>query len=177
MSRISSKKIQHFLQAGATAPTSVLKGRALEDLICYVFEKIPGISLTKRNTLNALKTQEIDVAFWNNKHARGVHFLPDIILVECKNWSSPVGSADVVSFDRKVEDRGLSLGVLIAANGITGNAQDRTQAQGILASSLARHRRIVVITSAEIRNLNHTDQLVSLFQEKLCSLVVSGGFP
>ena len=113
-----------------------------------------------------------------NTHAKLRELLlPDIILVECKNWSSPVGSAEVVSFDRKVEDRGLTVGVLVATNGITGNADDRTQAQSILASSLARNRRIVVITSAEIRNLNHTNQLVSLFQEKLCRLVVSGGFP
>lgn len=177
MPRISSRKIQQFLRAGTMSGTAAGQGQALEDLICYVFQKVPGISVTKRDVLNVFKTQEIDVAFWNNQHHRGLHFLPNIILVECKNWSSPVGSAEVSYFDRKVHDRGLTFGILIAANGITGNALDRTAAQSILASSLFQQRQIVVITSAEIQGLKDTNEVVSLFKEKLCNLIVLGGLP
>jgi len=61
-------------------------GRALEDLICYVTGLIPGVAITHRNELNAFDTEEIDVAIWNDGAADGLFFLPNIILVECKNW-------------------------------------------------------------------------------------------
>lgn len=176
MPKISSAIVRRFLRAGTIATTAVDRGRTLEDLICYVFEKVPGISVTKRDSLNVFRTEEIDVAFWNNQDSRGLHFLPSIILVECKNWSSPVSTAEVSYFDRKVRDRGLTFGILVAANGITGNPYDRTQAQSILASALLERRQIVVVTVEEIQEVRDTNQLVSVFKEKLCNLIVSGGF-
>ncbi len=67
MARISNKKIKDFFTIGDTATTTTEKGKALEDLTCYVFDKIPGISVTARNELNMFDTEEIDVAFWNEQ--------------------------------------------------------------------------------------------------------------
>jgi hypothetical protein len=46
---------------------------------------------------------------------------PPWILVECKNWSTKVDSMNINWFDHKLQSRGLSLGILIAAQGITGD--------------------------------------------------------
>ena len=58
MARISQRRIQHFLTTGDNAATTAVKGRAFEELICYLFSKIPGISVTRRNTLNQFGAEE-----------------------------------------------------------------------------------------------------------------------
>lgn len=174
MPRVSTAKISHFLEIGKTGQTMTDRGRALEDLICYLFGTIPGISVTRRNQLNVFNTEEIDVAFWNNQHPRGLYFLPTILLVEYKNWSVPVTSSEFAYFVTKVQNRGLPFGILIAANGITGDPYHRTQAQSILATALSKGHQIVVITIEEIQGIKHTDQVVRLVKEKLCDLAVLG---
>ena len=107
-------------------------------------------------------------------HGDGFYFLPNIILVECKNWSKPVSSEEVNWFDSKLKRRGQSFGILIAANGITGNSQNVESAHEIIRVALSEGRQLVVITQTEIKTLQTTQDLVSLIQEKLCELVVSG---
>ena len=174
MARISQQRINQFLAIGDNAATTAEKGRAFEDLICYLFSKIPGISVTRRNILNQFGSEEIDVAFWNRPNPNGLYFLQNIILVECKNWSQPLGSAEVSWFDAKLRRRAQPFGILIAANGITGNAADKTAAHDVISAALAEGRQFVVITRQEIENLTLSIQLVELIQSKLCELAVAG---
>jgi hypothetical protein len=150
------------------------KGKALEDLTCYLFEKIPGVSLSQRNVLNRFDSEELDVAFWNEQYPRGLKSFNAIILVECKNWSTPVGSSELTSFIAKIENRALDFGILIAASGITGRANDSRQAHQIASMALARGVRLVVITRTEIEALRTSEELVTKIKKKLCQLVVSG---
>jgi len=163
-----------YLLIGDNASTTAEKGRAFEDLICYIFGKIPGISVSRRNTLNRSHSEEIDVAFWNKQNQSGFYFLQNILLVECKNWSHPLGSTEVSWFDTKLRRRAQPFGILVAANGITGNAVDKTAAHNIISTALAEGRQCVVITRQEIENLTLSSELVLLIQTKLCELVVSG---
>jgi hypothetical protein len=174
MPEFSREIIKKYLEASDQSKTTVEKGRTLEDLVCYLFEQISGVSIGKRNALNTFQSEEIDVAFWNRMDADGFYFLPNIILVECKNWSQPVGSEEVNWFDSKLKRRGQSFGILIAANGITGNSQKIEAAHEIIRVALSEGRRLIVITRSEINSLQTTDDLVKLIQEKLCELVVSG---
>lgn len=175
VARISQARIADFF-ARAIAPgaTTYDVGKALEDLICYVFEKVPGIEVSRRNVMNPFNTEEIDVAFFNSRSSKGFFFLPEIILAECKNWNAAVGSEQVSWFDRKVEDRGLTFGVLVAANGITGNQKDCDRAHAVIAGALPRGRRMILLTRAEIEGLASSEDLVRLFKEKLCDLAVMG---
>ncbi|OFZ61347.1 MAG: hypothetical protein A3D92_11525 [Bacteroidetes bacterium RIFCSPHIGHO2_02_FULL_44_7] len=174
MAKVSCQRILHFLNLCENAQTTTERGRALEELICYVFPKIPGISIKRRNKLNVFKTEEIDVAFWNDKVPRGLSFLPNIILVECKNWLKPVSSMEVNWFDTKLKNRGLTFGILIAANGITGSPHEQTSAHNIIANALREQRQIVVLTRQEIEIITDTVQIIELFKEKLCELAVAG---
>src|SRR4051812_4084580 len=128
MPPINQALMTEFVQAGLNGDTTATKGKALEDLVCYLFDLVPGISITHRNELNAFDTEEIDVAVWNDGDPSGLSFLPNIILIECKNWSARVSSAEVSWFDYKLRSRGLDFGILIAARGITGNVADLTAA-------------------------------------------------
>ena len=174
MPRISQSRIAQFFTTGDAAQTNTDKGKALEDLICYMFSKIPGISVTKRNTLSQFQSEEIDVAFWNRPSPEGFYFLPHIILVECKNWSRALGSEEVSWFDSKLRRRAQRFGILVAANGITGNASDKNAAHDIVGTALAEGRQLVALTRSEIEGFKHTNQIVELVQGKLCELAVAG---
>jgi hypothetical protein len=72
MPPIDQKMVIDLLNTGKNSHTTTGKGKALEDLICYVFGLIPGITITRRNTLNVFNTEEIDVALWNEKDQTGI---------------------------------------------------------------------------------------------------------
>jgi hypothetical protein len=144
-----------------------------EDLICEVFETIDGIGLTERNTLNARRSQEIDLAFWNDQqHPSGLWFLPDRILVECKNWTKRVGSAEVSWFDAKLRRRGPSgrFGILFAANGVTGDPADHSAARDIVDQALAEGRELIIITNDKLSSIASAADLVRLLKIKLTRL-------
>lgn len=174
MGSISQKDVQGYFLRGAAGVTTTDQGRALEDLVCYLFESIPGIEVTERNVVNPFRTEEIDVAFWNNQPRRGLWFLPTTLLVECKNWNRPVGTAEVAYFVRKLQNRGLDLGFLVATRGVTGSAVELTDAHFEIASALGDGVRVVVLDRDEIESLAHSDQLVRLVKRKLCMLAVQG---
>lgn len=174
MAAYSTHRILTCLRDGDIATNTTAKGRALEDLVCYLFDKIPGITISHRNSFNAFLTEEIDVAFWNERNRNGLQFLPYIILVECKNWSKPVSSIEVNWFASKVENRGLDFGILIACTGITGDRDDLTRAHHVISTHLAKQRKIVIITRKEIEQLLRSEELITLIKMKLCELAVSG---
>ena len=147
----------------------------MEELVRYVFERIPGVEFYKSNIVNNPGSEEIDVAFFNNKAAKGFAFLENLLLVECKNWSSPVGANHVREFTTKLEHRACAYGVLVAVNGITGDAQDRTAAHDAVRMALAVKKiRVIVITRAEIESWVNSTDVIELFKRKLCELTVDG---
>ena len=149
------------------------RGSALEDLVTYVFEQVPGIAVTIRNTLNPQHSEEVDIAFFNDQHPQGFFFLPFSFIVECKNWTSPVGSSDVNWFDIKVPHRGLSFGVLVAVNGITGDPTDRRAAHDIIGKAAGEHRQLVVVKLQEIEQLQDGSEFVLLMKRKLTELAAA----
>lgn len=178
MPNYSPARIQQYFDDSDSAPNNAAgrtqKGRALEILICYLFEKVPGILITQRNQQNAFQTEEIEFAFWNDKLLAGFDFLPNIILVECKNWSEPVDTEAVTYFLAKIQNRGLDFGVLIATNRITGDPNHLTRANFAISAALAHGRRLIIITRTEIETLTTTEEFLKLFKKKLCNLALTG---
>jgi hypothetical protein len=171
---IHQPTVRDYFLLGSSSATTVDQGRALEDLVCYLFEAIPGIEVTERNVTNPFGTEEIDVAFWNDQARPGLWFLPTTLLVECKNWSRPVGSAEVAYFVRKLQNRGLDLGFLIATRGVTGSTGTLTDAHFEIAAALRDGVRVVVVDRTEIEQLTHSDDIVNLVKRKLCMLAARG---
>lgn len=174
MANYSNQTLQGHFNNCDNGGNNQIKGRAFEDLASYIFETIPGVSIAMRNQMNAYNNEEIDVAIWNDKSRYGLNFLPNVVLIECKNWTNPVSSIEVNWFCQKVASRGLDFGILIANNGITGNAGDLNAAHNTIAYHLAQRRRIIVITRDEINTLTNTAELVNLIKQKICLLAVSG---
>lgn len=166
--------IRRHLQICDNATTNQQKGKAFEDLICLLFEAIAGIT-TRRNKKSVFKTEEIDIFLWNEFIPGGLPSpaFPPWILVECKNWSVKVDSMNVSWFDHKLQTRGLSLGILIATQGIAGDPQKLTGAHLTIAQALPQGRRIIVITRKDIEALESASDLVRLLKEKLSDLFLN----
>ncbi|MBN1184975.1 MAG: restriction endonuclease [Bacteroidales bacterium] len=174
MARYSAQILAGHFQVCDNGGTNQIRGKAFEDLACYLFETVSGVSIALRNQMNAYNNEEIDVAIWNDKLRHGFDFLPNVILIECKNWSNPVSSIEVNWFCQKVASRGLDFGILIANNGITGDEIDLTAAHNTIAYHLMQKRRIIVITREDINGFNDTKDLIHLVKEKICLLTVAG---
>lgn len=173
MPPIDSDRVQELLRRGDEAATNADKGRALEDLIAYLFELIPGVSVTARNEMNAFDAEEIDIAFWNEGAPDGLRLFDHLLLVECKNWSTPVGYPELAVFYDKLQSRGRPIGILVAARGITGDRMLRTAAHEVLVRALANGREILVLTRREIEHVRSTDELIELLKRKRVQLTVS----
>ena len=172
--RIPQKRLAAALSRINSASTVNDKGRALEDFACFLFPQIPGVEIAEKNAVNAFQTEEVDVALWNARHGRGLYFLPNLLLIEAKNWSSPCGSQEVAYFVSRLQHRGCDHGILLATNGITGVAADLSQAHFEIATALSDGIRVLVITLGEIQSVASSDEIVTLLKRKLCQLVVSG---
>ena len=119
MAAYAQAAIKNFLKAADQATTRAAQCKAFEDLICYLFDKVAGISITQRNVLNRMESEEIDVALWNDQHPRGFKSLTNMLLVECKNWSAPVGSSEIITFISKLERRGVEYGFFVCVRQTT----------------------------------------------------------
>ena len=175
MAVISQGRVTSFLKKAESASTTKAQGDAFEDLLCYVFERVPGIAVSRRNKRHNSDTEEIDIAFWNDRSPKGFTFLPHIILAECKHWSKPVGSEHVSWFAQKLRHRGLEYGFLLAHKGITGDKDSLRDAHSIVAGAQKEGIRLLVLTTAELRTVSSSNDLVLLVKEKLCDLAVRGG--
>lgn len=169
MAQISQSRIAELLHLCDHGSSNTIRGKACEDLICYLFSKIPGLAVTARDTLDYANSQEIDIAFWNDK----LHFMPPVIIIECKNWASHVGSREIREFESKLRDRGLLFGIFVAINGITGNHTDLTSAHSVIAGALRDERRILVFTRDDIISIVTSADIIETIRRKLCELAVN----
>ncbi len=114
------REIRELWSAVRSEADSQRKGKLLEDLMVRVFKTLPGFGHITVRAKN--KDEEIDLvirnespdAFWSREGSQ-------YILVECKNWSKPVGPAELLVFHNKLENRGARcrLGFFIALGGFT----------------------------------------------------------
>jgi hypothetical protein len=148
------------------------KGRALEDVVCDVLKRVPGIEVARRNVVNVAGTEEVDILFWNRRFPEGFYHLETPFLVECKNWEKPVPAREIVNFSHLLEMRACRDGILIASNGITGTPGTLTDSYFEISAALARGRRILVINRVELESFLHTNQIVELLKIKILELAM-----
>jgi hypothetical protein len=165
-----------LLRCDDASATTTERGKALEDLICYLFECVPGVTVEDRNAMNVAGTEEIDVALWNDKALNGLDFLPNVILVEAKNWTSPVSSMEVAWFIAKLRNRGRDYGILVAMNGITGCPEERKNAYFEVASALKDKVQVIIVTRDDLLSLSSIGDLARLLKKKECQLVIRASF-
>lgn len=170
----SQEEIIRFIDTGKKARAKKKKGQALENLACYLIEKIPGIEIYEVDSINYHLTEEIDIAIWNDQESDGLKSFPIVILIECKNLAGNVPTRDVAYFITKIRNKGLDFGILIASNGITGSPEDSTRAHFEIPLALREGIRVIIINLEEILMLMNTSDLIRLIKQKVCSLYLKG---
>ena len=140
-------KYQSLLKKVNSSITNQEKGKYFEDLCEYLFSKIDGVKIASRNI--STNSEEIDIILLNSKTDESFKFLDDLILVECKNWSSPVNSMNMSWFVSKLRKRNLKTGIFIATQGFTGdfiNGKNGTGAIEVIKSALTEGIRLILIS-------------------------------
>jgi len=165
--RIYQPRVRTLLRIADTTNVADTRGRAFEILCCYLLGSVPGLRVVARDEVDFFESEEIDLMVTNDHDPDGLWFLnPRFILVECKNWSRPVGSQEVAWFDRKLQDRHIDFGILVAANGITGIPNLLMSANHVIADALRDGREIIVVTRREMEAVTSSDDIVELLKDK-----------
>jgi hypothetical protein len=178
MPRISRARIRKILADADTrrsreskAAHLRRKSKALEDLICEIFEQVRGVEVAFRNVALVAGTEEVDITFWNNRLQDGLYHIETPFLVECKNWATPAPGHVIVNFSHNLGQRCCRDGILVACGGITGAPGTLTEAYYELAACLQKGQRILVLNRGELESLSHTDQIAALLKMKILQLV------
>jgi hypothetical protein len=159
--------------AAADGGTTVQKGNALEGVVADTFCLFDGVGLLFTNAIDAEGAAEIDILIYNQRHPAGLLFLPDNILIECKNWQAPVNTATIRAFTSKLRQFKLDFGILVASTGITGDMADRTAGQAHLRREFDQiGLKVIVLTRLELEALTSTDDLGLLLRKKYGSFIM-----
>lgn len=162
-----------MLEESDNAATADEKGDKLEHLIRYIFDKIPGVSFYEKNILDQNRAHELDLAFWNLQSQSSICFLDPVIIIECKNTNRPLSSDGVGWFVRKLQDRGVSYGILVTLSGVTGQTDEVHNAHSEILSALTRDGiKVLLIDRQELLSLSNTDDLVDLLKTKILRMTL-----
>lgn len=176
MEPYSEYEIRRFLDIGLDKSlTTTERGTAFQELFRYLLDKVPGIR-TRPNTIDPFQSEEVDIAVANTGQADGLAVLANLFLVESKNWDVPVGAPEVSVFINKLTNRSVELGILVAANGITGDRNTLRAAQHVVAMSQVRGIRVLVVTLDELCGVRTVQQLIDLLTDKMLDLIASTTF-
>ncbi|WP_169517192.1 restriction endonuclease [Azohydromonas australica] len=110
-----------LIEAVECAENNDEKGESLERLAQALISSAPPLACKYVNLQT--RSSEIDIVVEYNNSKDRVPLLDELgrfFLVECKNWSKPVGVAPVRDFMGKLDKCKVRIGVLFSKNGVTG---------------------------------------------------------
>lgn len=166
--------VRRYLREAAAATTTDAQGKAYEALAVYLFECVPGC-FAERDIISFFGSEQIDVGIGNPRLPDGLTVLPTVVIVECKDWARPIDSKTVGYFINILANRGVEAGILIAAKGITGDAEELSRAHALGISAVARGIKVLILTTADIENLTCTADLTALLNRRYLRAIMSGG--
>ena len=100
------RKIARRLRQGDEATVTEEVGGALEDVVGWTLCSLPGVRVLHRDFVNRANSAELDLFIFNNARLSPIEFLPQYLIVECKNWQAAVNSSTMRDFIAKVGIRG-----------------------------------------------------------------------
>lgn len=108
-----------LLEACDMATNKIEKGKTLEDLIEVLFTSDDGIILAAKRVSTG--DEEIDLVCKNNVNRPFWMALQSpLCFVECKNWSTNVGTSEIRDFEIKLQNHRLAkVGFFVSMNGFT----------------------------------------------------------
>ncbi|WP_241293622.1 restriction endonuclease [Burkholderia stabilis] len=114
-------ELVRLIEAVESAATNNEKGRSLEALARSLFGSVSALRCKYSNLQT--RSSEIDLVIEYDQSKGRLALFDEIgryCLVECKNWSKPVGVGPVRDFMGKLDKCKIKLGVIFSKNGVTG---------------------------------------------------------
>jgi hypothetical protein len=172
MPSLDRQALADRLVAGDAGNTAE-KGAALEAVVTHTLCLMEGVGIIATNIVDDAETMEVDILLYNLRHPQGLPFLPDNIMIECKNWRHPVDTAAVRVFISKLRSCRLDLGILVAANGVTGDPSELSSAFAHIRSEFDRSGiKLLVVTREELESLTTTEGLGLLLRRKFGACIM-----
>jgi len=136
------------LDNSLTAETNKEKKDSLEKVGVLLVKMIEGLDVIKVNVNT--ETEEIDIIVKNESRDSFWQRLPTPFLIECKNWSKPVGAKEIRDFDGKMNE--ITFRIMISTNGVTGK-NERKDARGVIRDARIRGRHIIVLDKEDLKDI------------------------
>jgi hypothetical protein len=118
---LAHTRLIELIERVESASTNEEKGRSLEALSKFLFNSVASLHCKYANLRT--RSSEIDLVIEYNPAPRRIPLFEELgryCLVECKNWSKPVGVGPVRDFMGKLDKCKARLGVVFSRNGVTG---------------------------------------------------------
>jgi len=130
------------------AKTNKEKKDSLEKLAEILISMIQGLEVIDKNVNT--KTEEIDLLVKNESKGSFWRRLPTPFLVECKNWSKPIGASEIRDFLGKMRE--IHFRIMISINGITGRTE-RDAAKGVIRDARTSGNHIVLLDKEDLKDI------------------------
>ena len=136
------------LDNSSSAKTNKEKKDSLEKVGVLLIKMIEGLDVLETNVNT--ETEEIDILVKNESEDPFWQRLPTPFLVECKNWSKPVGAKEIRDFDGKMDE--ITFRIMISIDGVTGKSE-RKAAKGVIRDARIKGRHIIVLDKEDLKDV------------------------
>lgn len=142
------------------------KGKLLEEVVQEIIQLVPNLTVTGSRSNNGI--QEIDILVRNHNNNGIWNDFDSIIFIECKNWTSPVGSDEIRNFVGKLRTKHLNIGIFVSVSDITGNRH--TGARGQIQLELVQGFKVLVLNAQDIEDIIKCTDVSDKVDEKFVEL-------
>jgi hypothetical protein len=167
---ITSAEVARQVAAIDAMAIADARGKAFEGFTEFLFTSIGCPN--QRNVTSPLHSEQVDLAVC---HMGALDPLPNFFLVECKYWDDPLTSAGVGYFINTCASRRVRLGIIVAKNGITGDAAAVTYAHSLAYGASARGVNLILLTLDHLNKLTCNEDLVDTLRHSWIRAMATGG--
>lgn len=159
-------ELWEHLDALESAKGSHEKGVVLEELGELLFDSITVLEI--QSTRFRSTASEIDIIAEYDIDASGTVFdeYGRYIIIECKNWSDSVGADEIRNLKGKMDTANVSLGILIAPEGVSGES-GKDAVDQINQIYQQSQQVIIVLDRSDIESLFSGTSLYDLIDDKI----------
>lgn len=163
---------KHFEDTNGSPTTSTTdKGKALEDIVTFIFEKSVIFEIHKNVRTSS---NEIDLLIRLNKRgqflkAQGLVDFRNNLLSECKNYNKTIGVTWVGKFFSLLVSTENELGIIFSYKGLTGSSWNN--ATGLTKKFFLKTKHIILdFNIYDFALLNENHSLIDILNNKIFQL-------
>ena len=157
-----------FIEKADNAKTAHEKKLTYEYLAIFLIGSIDGLTIIGHDERGV--SEEIDVWVANESSHIFWQKMPTAFIVECKNWGNPVGVPELRTLRAIMDDKNISLAILLTKNGITGDKNH--DAGDIVRNAYRDNKYILVLTEADLLEIANGTSPTEKIKKKYFDLLM-----